>query len=902
MIGQWSTTIQTPFLQYITVFTITKDEKNVKIRIESDPLPLHLTFDDIRVDKNKLHATGKNDSWQPVELDLVFQEKHFSGVLTLPAIGAIQFEGEKGRGMSFRDKLQVYGDLSVRENRYWHAKWIWDTQQPEEQGNQNHRLVFFRRNFFVKEGIAPKLIVDITADSRYRLYVNGISVSVGPCKGDAHTTYYETVDVSDYLHSGHNVLAVRVLRYPSIEPFKYGESGPLSIWRTQSAGLLVEASLRDKSGNELESLHSNHQWLTYRHQAYRNVPSELIMWLGGTEEVDGQGAPQGWEQHDFDDTQWRNAIPFADTRYPYGVLSTWNLTPRPIPFMYEKEQRFVKITKIHGIKRSMAENLLCSSNTERGVPIPARQQVHMDLDAGELTTGYLSIRLRGGKGSTVKLLAAECYEGQDSQMWQRNKGNREDHNGQLLGDYDTYRVSGSASKQIEEVYEPFWFRTFRYVRLEIETADVPIDSIQVSYRETGYPLDVTAEFESSDQELNTIWDLSVRTLRRCMHETYEDCPYYEQLQYAMDSRLMMLYTYHISADDRMARRTIDDYYRSRMPSGLLQSRYPSLQSQVIPSFALYWVDMLAEHYAYYGDLELIMKYRPAMIELMDWFHHRLTNDGIIGVTSNLYWTYFDWVESWPVGAPPESQERPMFLLSFMYAAALEKCASLLQITGWPDAARTMLTRMEQVRSSLKQLAWSEERQLFRDLPDLEIYSQHTQVMAVLSEVVKGEEAKRLMERALSESIHRVTLPFSYLLFQALKKVGMQSEIFQLWDRWRVFASQGLTTLPETEVNPRSDCHAWSAVPLAEFPATILGIMPTSSGATSFRIEPQVGSLTWAKGSIATKHGMVNVEWSLGDSVFKIAISVPEGIQAEVKLPDGSEQVLSGEGKFSCFMK
>jgi len=148
----------------------------------------------------------------------------------------------------------------------------------------------------------------------------------------------------------------------------------------------------------------------------------------------------------------------------------------------------------------------------------------------------------------------------------------------------------------------------------------------------------------------------------------------------------------------------------------------------------------------------------------------------------------------------------------------------------------------------------------------------------------------------------VTLPFSYLLFQALKKVGLQAETFQLWDRWRVFVSQGLTTLPETEVNPRSDCHAWSAVPLAEFPSTILGIMPTSPGATSFRIEPQVGSLTWAKGSIATKHGMVNVEWSLGDSVFQIAISVPEGIQAGVKLPDGSEQVMSGDETFRYFMK
>lgn len=147
----------------------------------------------------------------------------------------------------------------------------------------------------------------------------------------------------------------------------------------------------------------------------------------------------------------------------------------------------------------------------------------------------------------------------------------------------------------------------------------------------------------------------------------------------------------------------------------------------------------------------------------------------------------------------------------------------MRVTGWNEVAEEMETRAMKVSQTLKKLAWSEERQLFRDLPGTEIYSQHTQVMAVLSDTVTGEDAKSLMERTLNESMNQVSLPYSYLLIQALKKTGLQHRIFKLWDRWRVFISQGLTTLPEMEINPRSDCHAWSAVPLAEFPSTILGV-------------------------------------------------------------------------------
>lgn len=778
-------------------------------------------------------------------------------------------------------------------NHTWYAKWIWDVQQPEANAELNHHLVYFRRSFQVPEACTPKLVVDITADSRYKFYVNGHSITVGPCKGDGDVHYFETLDVSQYLQPGQNVLAVQVLHYPASQPFVEGKGGPKSIWRTSSGGLLVEASLCNEDGVELEPLHSGEQWRVFRHQGYRNVPQTLIRWMGGVEEVDGAGVPYGWNEAFFNDSAWSLAAPFANTSKSAGNLSPWQLTPRPIPLLFEKERAFIKVTRTEGTF-VQADKLLNLHQAESLWLVPNSTSV-IELDAGELTTGYLMIGLRGGQGSVVRILSSECYEAPDSTEMQRKKLHREDASGKLIGACDVYHVAGLEDRI--EIYEPFLFRTFRFVRLELETADQALELVFFKYRETGYPLDVKASFECSDEDLNRIWDMSVRTLQRCMHETYEDCPYYEQLQYAMDSRLMMLFTYKVSADDRMARRTIADFYRSRLPSGLLQSRFPSMESQVIPSFSLYWVDMIAEHYEHHGDVELIQRYRPAVLELMDWFQAQLTEEGIVGVTSPRYWTYFDWVEAWPLGAPPESMDHPMYMLSLMYVASLRKVSRLFQVTGWSDAAEEMEQRAEVVCEAVRKRAWSAERQLFRELPETEIYTQHSQIMAVLAGAVSGEEARQLLERTLVEPMHRVTLPFAYLLFQALKQAGLQNRIFGLWDRWRAFLAQGLTTLPETEVNPRSDCHAWSAVPLVEFPATILGVMPLLPGYEEIRIEPIPGELTWVKGSVATIKGMIEVEWHQEGARFQLKVQIPEGVAARVKLPDGTEKMISGDAMF-----
>lgn len=791
-------------------------------------------------------------------------------------------------------------------DKTWKATWIWDNTYVGHDVTGDHQLVYFRRSFTVPTGTSPKLVLNVTADSRYRLYVNGQSVCVGPCKGDQFTHYYESVDVSHLLKSGINTVAVVVLHYMLSQPFSKGSAGPISIWRTQSGGLLVEGILQDGTGREIEQLHTDDLWKCTGNTGFRIVPSQLVMWLGGVESVDGNHVPHGWTSTDYDDSAWNRAISISQTQGYAGELKPWSLTPRPIPLLYETDAIFSAIKKYEGVAIEKAVAWLDSSlySSSHSITLEPHSRLTLELDAGELTTAYITLAMQGGRGTVIRILCSECYEPIESDPYfggGRVKRVRDDESGKLVGDSDIYLVSGMGGKTVEsEVYEPFWFRTFRFVRLEVDVAEEAIILESFSYRETGYPLDVQASYQCSDAELNEMWELSVRSLRRCMHETYEDCPYYEQLQYSMDTRLQMLFTYQLSADDRLGRRALYDFHSSQLPSGMLQSRYPSALPQVIPSFSLYFIDMVDEHYTYFGDLGVIKQYLPTILALLDWFENRKTEEGLVGPTPTEYWTYFDWVQGWPDGAPSWSDKVPVIMLSLMYAAALKKSGKLLSLMGWNDAGQEIVNRASSVLQSVKKHAWSAETGLFRDGSGIEEYSQHTQVWAVLSGMVTGDEARILMQKTLAEQLTEVSLPMAYGLFTALQSVGLYKDAFKLWDRWRLFAGKNLTTLPEDATDgPRSDCHAWSAVPLIQFPLTILGVKPAEPGYGSLRIEPHTHGLLWAKGRVATVRGMVDVDWKVDGENFEIKVVGPKDIKGTVCLPDGSERQFIGETHCKC---
>ncbi|RHZ47015.1 uncharacterized protein CDV56_101018, partial [Aspergillus thermomutatus] len=117
------------------------------------------------------------------------------------------------------------------------AQWIWAPNHHEED-NAPARYFLFRKSFqWSLSSDLKELPVHVSADSRYRLYVNGHRASFGPCKSYPERWYYETVDIRPYLVEGENIISARVLRYSSVY------AGSSSIISTELPGFLVHGGI-----------------------------------------------------------------------------------------------------------------------------------------------------------------------------------------------------------------------------------------------------------------------------------------------------------------------------------------------------------------------------------------------------------------------------------------------------------------------------------------------------------------------------------------------------------------------------------------------------------------------------------------------------------------------------------
>ncbi|MBO5569512.1 MAG: hypothetical protein J6A79_11350, partial [Clostridia bacterium] len=404
-------------------------------------------------------------------------------------------------------------------------------------------------------------------------------------------------------------------------------------------------------------------------------------------------------------------------------------------------------------------------------------------------------------------------------------------------------------------------------------------------------LEEKTRFMVSDPTFAPIWDISVRTLHRCMHETYMDCPFYEQLQYAMDGRSEILYTYAVSGDDRLARQAMEAFRLSQRPDGLVNADAPTVKSNVIPGFSIYYLLMVHDHMMWFGDQDLVRRHLPAIEQILAFFKRNLNEMGLVGSVGgktmrHKYWSFIDWSDKFEFGTPKSCDLGcgAITMESLLYLYGLQHAAELAEFAGRRELSTEYRQQAQSLRASILKCCSGEYegQKLIQDGPGVDLYSVHSQVFAILTGIVSPEDGNAMLKKTVGNpELAQSSVSFMFYLFRALEKCGWYEKTDELWNLWRKMVDNNMTTCVENETDERSDCHAWASLMCYELPCVTLGVRPAAPGFAKARITPQMGALTEAEGDVITPKGFVHVAWKkTQEGNCDLKYTLPEGVIAE----------------------
>ena len=734
----------------------------------------------------------------------------------------------------------------------WPSYWITCPNIPP----RDYGVYHFRKKLNIPT-VPDKFIIHVSADNRYRLYINGKPICTGPARGDLYNWHFETIDIASYLKEGENVIASLV--------WNMGVYAPVAQISNQTAFMI------QGDGQAERIINTDKSWKVTKNNSY--TPCSLdngqrlnsYMVIGPGDKVDAANYPWGWEQSGFDDREWNTANEISNPVVTgSGTDNLWTLVPRTIPLMVESLQRLDRIRRSEGIKVDDASFIMGG----HPLTIPANQTISILLDQTFNTTAYPELIVSGGKGSAITISYAEALFTKEGQ-----KGNRNEIEGKdINGNYDVFIPDGGTQRH----FRPLWHRTYRYIQIDITTKNEPltIDDFYGMY--TGYPFESKATFSSNDQSLQTIWDVAWRTALLCAGETYFDCPYYEQLQYEGDTRIQALISLYVTGDDRLMRKALLDFYHSRVPEGLTQGRYPSNRLQVIPPYSLFWVSMVYDYWMHRKDDAFINQFLPAIAEVLNWYEKNIDREKTM-LGPMKWWSFIDYTDPFPEGVPPGANDGNSSIITLQYAYTLQQAAQLFSYFGKQNEKEQYNKLASELNSNTYRLCFDKKRNEMADTPDKKSYSQHAGIMAILAGAIPESEKKDVMLKILSDStISPVTFYYRFYLTRALKSSDMADLYYSQLQPWRDMLNIGLTTFAETPEPTRSDCHAWSASPLYDFFATICGITPDAPGFSSVLIAPALAELTDVTAKIPHPLGEISVSLIRKDK---------NGITAEISLPD-----------------
>jgi len=320
------------------------------------------------------------------------------------------------------------------EGRFKNAKWIWYENPFFDLINV---WMDARLEFFVKKK-PENVIVYVSADARYRLYVNGIFVNYGPARG---------FQLSPYLKKGKNVIAARVHQL-GVGTSQYIHQG--------TAGFILSGKVGDVD------ISTGKKWRVRKSSAYKKNVKRVSREQGFQEHFDARIDDETWLFPDYNDSNWE-----TQGNSKSGFLETDDVVQLFLDEKHEWKKTNIKLKR---------ENCWYSFIIN---PSSAKKYTAYLIDFGHEVVGSIRLSLENTSGGEiVDTLVCETISGLEPDILPP----------EILSSRQAFGNRLICRKGVTD-HEMFDYWGFRYLIVVFRNFYRPV-KVKITLNHTGYPLNI----------------------------------------------------------------------------------------------------------------------------------------------------------------------------------------------------------------------------------------------------------------------------------------------------------------------------------------------------------------------------------------------------------------------------
>jgi alpha-L-rhamnosidase len=456
----------------------------------------------------------------------------------------------------------------------WQAKWIGLDKNDALAGLDS--LIrplparMLRKEFSVNKKV-KRATAFISGLGLFELYLNGQKIGdqvLAPALSEYDKrTYYMTFDVSENLTNGENAVGVILGNGRYFAPRTDAPAGTKTYGYPK---LLLQINIEYMDGSS-ETVYSDESWkLTTDGPIIANNEYD-------GEIYDARKEIAGWNQAGFDDSGWPKV----------------ELVKKPGKLLRAQPNEPIKITE-----------------TIKPVKISKPKQGMFIFDMGQNMVGWVKIKVKGEKGTKIKLRFAEALKDDGTLYLDNIRGAKVT---------DIYILKGGA----EEEWQPrFTYHGFRYVELSGYPGKADLSTIEGEVVHDA--LERSGEFTTSNEMINQIYKNAVWGIRGNYRSMPTDCPQRDERQgWLGDRSVESRGESFIHNIFNLYRKWLTDMYDAQLENGSISDVAPSYwpfysDNVTWPGSFIVIPEMLFEQY---GDTATIRFLYPGMKK---WITHMST--------------------------------------------------------------------------------------------------------------------------------------------------------------------------------------------------------------------------------------------------------------------------------------